>query len=68
MTQETSIDVASDPCAIIARSTCGTATFFMCYGYLALDHGVDAHGFWLSLCLGLIGCMAIVRKNGPKRP
>jgi len=56
--KETFTDIARDPCAIIARSSCGTAVFFASYALLFLNNGNMQHGFWLSVCLGLIGCMA----------
>ncbi len=50
-------DVAHDPCAIIARSSCGTVAFFACYGLLAFSDSAPHLAFWLSLCIGLIGCL-----------
>ena len=47
-------DVAADPCAIIRRSTVGAALFFACYAWM----GNSQHGFWISLSLGVLGCMA----------
>lgn len=60
-------DVAGDPCAIIARTSCGTVIFFASYALTALNNGNMENGFWLSLCLGLMGCMAAGRKT-PERP
>lgn len=57
-------DISGDPHAIIARSTCGTAIFFISYACQAIDNGSLQHGFWLSLCLGLIGCMATGQRRG----
>lgn len=49
-------DGANDPCAIIARSSAGATVFFASYS--VLYHVGTQHGFWLSLGLGVLGCMA----------
>jgi hypothetical protein len=68
MTSEDKVaDIAGDPCAIIARSSCGTATFFISYAFITMGNTGVQHGFWLSVCLGLVGCMAVRRERRPAR-
>ncbi len=59
-------DVANDPCAIIARSTCGTVMFFASYGVLAYADVSTLTGFWLSLYLGMVGCFIPGHKPDPR--
>jgi hypothetical protein len=66
--EDTVADIAGDPCAIIARSSCGTVTFFISYAFMAMGNNAAQHGFWLSVCLGLVGCMAIRQRRRPTRP
>lgn len=51
---DTVTDVAGDPCAIIRRTTVGAALFFVSYAWM----GETQHGFWTSVSLGVLGCIA----------
>ncbi len=59
-------DVANDPCAIIARSACGTTMFFASFAFLAYADVSPLKGFWLSLCLGMVGCFIPRHKPDPR--